>query len=101
MNRKLFFIRTPALFWNSDEPGPLLAPNTISHSNAKAPLPWFALFPCESFPFFLHPDTVAGNLSADPEILKGKRVVVGEFAERDIALGAQRWEEVPLPKTLQ
>jgi hypothetical protein len=59
------------------------------------------LFPWESFHSFLHPDTAAGNLSADPEILKGKRVVVWEFAERDIALGAQGWEEVPLPKTLQ
>ena len=35
------------------------------------------------------------------EILEGKRVVVWEFVERDIALGAEGWEEVPLPRRLQ
>jgi hypothetical protein len=44
---------------------------------------------------------VRRKLSTDPEILEGKRVVVWEFVERDIALGAQGWEEVPLPKKLQ
>jgi hypothetical protein len=44
---------------------------------------------------------VRRKLSTDPEILEGKRVVVWEFVERDIALGAQGWEDVPLPKQLQ
>jgi hypothetical protein len=44
---------------------------------------------------------VRRKLSTDPEILEGKRVVVWEFVERDIALGAQGWEEVPLPRKLQ
>ena len=44
---------------------------------------------------------VRRKLSTNPEILEGKRVVVWEFVERDIALGAQGWEEVALPKKLQ
>jgi hypothetical protein len=44
---------------------------------------------------------VRRKLSTNPEILEGKRVVVWEFVERDIALGAQGWEPVPLPKKLQ
>jgi hypothetical protein len=44
---------------------------------------------------------VRRKLSTDPEILEGKRVVVWEFVERDIALGARGWEDVPLPKQLQ
>jgi hypothetical protein len=44
---------------------------------------------------------VRRKLSTDPEILEGKRIVVWEFVERDIALGAQGWEEVPLPRRLQ
>lgn len=44
---------------------------------------------------------VRRKLSTDPEILEGKRVVVWEFVERDIASGAQGWEEVPLPRRLQ
>ena len=43
---------------------------------------------------------VRRRLSTDPEILEGKRVVIWEFVERDIALGAEGWEEVPLPKKL-
>ena len=35
---------------------------------------------------------VRRRLSTDPEILEGKRVVVWEFVERDIALGAEGWE---------
>jgi hypothetical protein len=41
------------------------------------------------------------RLSTNPEILEGKKVVVWEFAERDIALGSQGWQDVPLPKKLQ
>ena len=41
------------------------------------------------------------KLSTNPEILDGKRVLVWEFVERDIALGAQGWEEVALPTKLQ
>ncbi len=44
---------------------------------------------------------VRRRLSTDPEILEGKRVVVWEFVERDIALGAEGWEDVPLPRKLQ
>jgi hypothetical protein len=43
---------------------------------------------------------VRRKLSTNPEILEGKQVIVWEFAERDIALGAQGWEDVPLPKKL-
>jgi len=46
------------------------------------------------------PTDVRRKLSADPEILEGKQVVVWEFVERDIALGAQGWEEVALPRRL-
>jgi hypothetical protein len=44
---------------------------------------------------------VRRKLSTNPEILEGKQVVVWEFVERDIALGAQGWEDVALPKKLQ
>jgi hypothetical protein len=44
---------------------------------------------------------VRRKLSTNPEILEGKKVVVWEFVERDIALGAQEWEAVALPKQLQ
>jgi hypothetical protein len=44
---------------------------------------------------------VRRKLSADPEILEGKRVVVWEFAERDIALGQAGWEDAPLPRQLE
>lgn len=40
---------------------------------------------------------VRRKLSTNPEILEGKRVVLWEFVERDIALGAGGWEPVPLP----
>ena len=43
---------------------------------------------------------VRRKLSTNPEILEGKQVVLWEFVERDIALGAQGWEDVPLPKKL-
>jgi len=43
---------------------------------------------------------VRRKLSTDPELLEGKKVVVWEFAERDIALGSQGWEDVPLPVKL-
>jgi hypothetical protein len=43
---------------------------------------------------------VRRKLSTNPEILEGKRVVVWEFVERDIALGARGWEEVALPRKL-
>jgi hypothetical protein len=41
---------------------------------------------------------VRRRLSVNPEILEGKRVVVWEFVERDLALG--EWEAVPLPRWL-
>ena len=40
---------------------------------------------------------VRQRLSVNAEILRNKRVVVWEFAERDVALGAAGWEDVPLP----
>ncbi len=43
---------------------------------------------------------VRRRLSTNPEILEGKQVVVWEFVERDIALGSQGWEDVPLPSKL-
>jgi len=43
---------------------------------------------------------VRRRLSTNPEILEGKRVVVWEFVERDIALGRAGWEAVPLPARL-
>lgn len=43
---------------------------------------------------------VRRKLSTNPEILEGKKVVVWEFVERDIALGSQGWEDVPLPAKL-
>ena len=44
---------------------------------------------------------VRRKLGTNPEILEGKKVVVWEFVERDIALGAQGWEEVALPRKLE
>jgi hypothetical protein len=44
---------------------------------------------------------VRRKLSTNPEILEGKHVVIWEFVERDIALGAQGWEMVALPRKLQ
>jgi len=43
---------------------------------------------------------VRRKLSTNPELLEGKKVVIWEFAERDIALGRAGWEEVPLPRRL-
>jgi hypothetical protein len=43
---------------------------------------------------------VRRKLSTNPEILEGKQVVVWEFVERDIALGREGWEPVPLPAKL-
>jgi SGNH hydrolase-like domain, acetyltransferase AlgX len=43
---------------------------------------------------------VRRKLSTNPEILEGKKVVVWEFVERDIALGRSGWQYVPLPPRL-
>ena len=43
---------------------------------------------------------VRRKLSTNPEILEGKKVVIWEFVERDIALGREGWEEMPLPAKL-
>jgi hypothetical protein len=43
---------------------------------------------------------VRKKLAAYPEILEGKSLVIWEFAERDIALGAAGWEDIPLPPPL-
>jgi len=40
-------------------------------------------------------------LSTNPEILDGKKVVVWEFVERDIALGAAGWQDVALPAKIE
>jgi hypothetical protein len=44
---------------------------------------------------------VRQRLSVNAEILERKRVVVWEFAERDIALGREGWRDVPLPPALE
>ncbi len=44
---------------------------------------------------------VRRKLSTNPEILEGKRVIIWEFVERDIALGSQGWQDVALPRKLQ
>ncbi len=43
---------------------------------------------------------VRQRLNVDPEILDNKKVVIWEFAERDIHLGMDGWLEVPLPPEL-
>ncbi len=43
---------------------------------------------------------VRQQLCMNPEILEGKKVVLWEFVERDIDLGAAGWEDVPLPSQL-
>ncbi len=40
---------------------------------------------------------VRQKLSANGEILEGKRIIIWEFTERDIGLGSEGWKEVPLP----
>ncbi len=40
---------------------------------------------------------VRKRLATDPAILEDKKVVIWEFVERDIALGRDGWEDVPLP----
>jgi hypothetical protein len=44
---------------------------------------------------------VRQRLSTNPEVLEGKRVVIWEFVEREIALGAAGWEDVPLPRRME
>jgi len=43
---------------------------------------------------------VRRKLSTNAEILEGKKLVIWEFTERDIALGAKGWQDVPLPPEL-
>jgi len=43
---------------------------------------------------------VRRKLSTNPEILEGKKVVIWEFVERDIALGREGWQDTPLPDKL-
>jgi hypothetical protein len=40
---------------------------------------------------------VRQELYRKPELLKGKKVVVWEFVERDIRFGTEGWQHVPLP----
>ena len=40
---------------------------------------------------------VRRQLSTNAEILEGKKIVIWEFVERDIVLGAKGWQDVPLP----
>jgi hypothetical protein len=44
---------------------------------------------------------VRQRLSVNPEILEGKRVVIWEFVERELASGAAGWEDVSLPRRLE
>jgi hypothetical protein len=41
---------------------------------------------------------VRQQLSRRPELLRGKRLVIWEFVERDIYYGAEGWKAVPLPE---
>lgn len=40
---------------------------------------------------------VRRRLATNPELLEDTKVVLWEFVERDVALGRQGWEDVPLP----
>jgi hypothetical protein len=40
---------------------------------------------------------VRQELSRRPALLAGKRVVIWEFAERDLRFGMEGWQRVPLP----
>jgi hypothetical protein len=40
---------------------------------------------------------VRQELYRRPELLKNKQVVIWEFVERDIRLGTEGWQQVPLP----
>ncbi len=40
---------------------------------------------------------VRQRLSVDPEMLENKRIVIWEFAERDVRYGQAGWSDVPLP----
>ncbi len=42
---------------------------------------------------------VRQQLSRRPELLRGKRLVIWEFVERDIYYGTEGWKPVPLPET--
>ena len=41
---------------------------------------------------------VRQQLSRKPALLKGKKVVIWEFVERDIRFGTEGWQRVPLPR---
>ncbi len=41
---------------------------------------------------------VRQELSRKPELLRGKKVVVWEFVERDLRFGTEGWQTVPLPQ---
>jgi hypothetical protein len=41
---------------------------------------------------------VRQELYRKPDLLKGKKVVVWEFTERDIRFGVEGWQNVPLPQ---
>jgi hypothetical protein len=41
---------------------------------------------------------VRQELYRKPDLLKGKRVVIWEFAERDIRFGVEGWQRVPVPQ---
>ena len=40
---------------------------------------------------------VRQQLSRKPELLRGKKLVVWEFVERDVRFGTEGWQPVPLP----
>ncbi len=44
---------------------------------------------------------VRQQLSRKPALLKGKKVVVWEFVERDLRFGTEGWQRVPLPRTVE
>lgn len=94
------------------EPGPAGdAIGTVDRRVTRALLPGSAGFPALLARALRAPvDTIVSDggaatevrqrLSTNPEILEGKQVVVWQFVERDLALGAAGWEDVPLPRRL-
>lgn len=44
---------------------------------------------------------VRQQLARRPDLLKGKKVVVWEFVERDLRFGTEGWQRVPLPGTVE
>ena len=42
---------------------------------------------------------VRQQLSRNPDLLEGKKLVVWEFVERDLRFGMEGWQKIPIPST--